>query len=122
MAQIQIREADGIRGASGRRYAFAALLGMPFRLVFPHDAACGDVVGEPVERIDAEAAVLQKDSEHVGAEDDARRVLLMGGDVVRHELFQFGNVQPRVRIVSFGLALRRQQRADRIVCVPKIHY
>ena len=122
MAQIQIREADGIRGASGRRHAFAAFLAMPFRLVFPHDSARCYMVGEPVERIDAKLSILQKNLEHVGAEDDARFVLLMGNDIVRHEFLKLGDGQACVRIVSFGLALRHQQRADGVVCVPKIHF
>ena len=121
MAQIQIRKADGIRGAGGWRHAFAAFLRMPFRLVFPHNSACRDMIGKPVERIDAELSILQQDFEHVGAEDDTRFVLLMCGDVVRHEFFKLGDGQACVRIVSFRLALRYQQRADGFVCVPKIH-
>ena len=57
MAQIQIWKTDGICGAGGRRHAFAAFLRMPFRLIFPHDSACRDVVGEPIERIYIVAAL-----------------------------------------------------------------
>ena len=79
------------------------------------------MIGKPIKWIDTQAAVFQKDSEHVGAQYDARFVLLMGGDIVRHEFFQFWNVQTRIWIVAFWLALSHQLRSNDVVCVPKIH-